>query len=130
MQPPIDYVATITIGFDDINQTDTISVSPDPIQTEPDKHIVFVVRNNGLNKHKVSIDRDKMEKTKGPEDAPKTPIRFSLHHSDDVEPGDVGAFVLHVKDKDDFKKGNSYLYKYTIEASGLPPMDPDIGINN
>jgi uncharacterized cupredoxin-like copper-binding protein len=130
MQSEIDYVATITIGFDDIKQTDTISVAPDPIQTEADKHIVFIVRNNGTSKHKVSIDRDRMEKKKGPDDAPKTPIRFTLHHSDDVEPGDVGAFVLHVKDKGDFKKGEKYLYKYTIEASGLPPKDPDIGINN
>ena len=134
MPPPIDFVATITV--DDTQPAGSqISVDLDPIHTAPDLHIVFVVRNVGANKHKVSIDRDKFQKKQEPPGAPgpDTPITFFGRHSDHVDPGDVGALILRVKDQGDFggpPGGRYYKYKYTIEASGLPPYDPDIGINN
>jgi hypothetical protein len=129
-------VATITITFDDISQKDKIE-DVDPIETEPDKHIVFLVRNNGTKKHKVSIDRDKMQKKQQPPGAPgpDTPIAFELfaRHSDHVDPGDIGVIIMRIKDQDDFggaPAGRHYVYKYTIEASGIDDKDPDIGINN
>lgn len=131
------YIATITITYDAASGKDVIDVDPDPIPTEPDKHIVFVIVNNGNKKHKVSIDRHKMQKKQEPpsEPGPDTPIEFELfaRDSDHVDPGDVGVIILHVKNKDDFggaPTGRLYKYKYTIEASGLDPYDPDIDINN
>lgn len=131
MPPPLDYFATIIV--DDTNMANPISVDPESIQTEPDKHIVFVVRNIGRNSHKVSLDRDLFKKTGGSSDGPDTPITFFGKHFDHVDPGDVGAIILRVRNKRDFggePGGRYYKYKYTIEASGLPEYDPDIGINN
>jgi hypothetical protein len=127
----IDYVATITV--DDTKATDQISVDPDTISTAPDKHIVFVVLNVGTNKHKVTVHRDRFHQTSGPPNSPDTPIRFFGRFSDNVDPGDVGALILRVRDQDDFggaPGGRVYKYKYTIEASDLPDYDPDIDINN
>jgi len=110
-------------------------VDVDPIQTAPDLHIVFVVKNVGTQKRKVKIDRGEFQKTQDSNPpGPDTPITFFGRHSEDVDAGDVDALVLRIKDKDDFggaPTGNRhYIYKYTIEASGLPPLDPGIGIDN
>lgn len=128
MATPTNYFGVITV--DDTKPDDQkITVDPDTIETVPDAHIVFVVINKTAVKRKVSVPRDKFEKTAGP-GGPDTPIRFFGNFSEHVDRFDVGAIVLHVKDKDDFTAGNYYKYKYTIEASGLPDKDPDIGINN
>jgi hypothetical protein len=129
MAPPTNYFGVITV--DDTKPADQqISVDPDPLETVPNAHIVFVVINKTAVKRKVSVPRDKFVKNAGPGNAPDTPIRFFGNFSEHVDPFDVGAIVLHVKDKDDFDPGNYYKYKYTIEVSGLPDKDPDIGINN
>jgi hypothetical protein len=125
--PPIN-VATITVD----DQTITVDVAL--LQTGPDSHIVFVVRNIGSRKRKVTIDRGKFQKTQDSNPpGPDTPITFFGRHSEDVDPGDADALVLRIKDKDDFggaPANRYYKYKYTIEASGLQPLDPDIGIDN
>jgi len=130
--PAITFVATITV--DDRNASAPIAVDPPTIETAPDKHIVFVVLNVGRSSHKVSIDRDKFQQKKSSPsdpDGPDTPITFFGKHSDHVEPGDAGAIILRIRDKDNFEPaGNTFKYKYTIEASDLPALDPDIDINN
>jgi hypothetical protein len=119
----IDHVATITI-----NAAGNISVSPDPMTTEPDRHIVFVIENNHNQKHHVGVSAFHFQKTK-PSD-PDDPVHKLGIHSDDVEAGDAGAFKMHVKDKDHFGSSGKYSYKYTVTASGLPDLDPQIDINN
>jgi|SRR5262245_49247939 len=130
--PAIDFVATITV--DDQNASAPIAVDLTTIETAPDKHIVFVVLNVGKFSHKVSIDRDKFQQKKADPsdpDGPDTPITFFGKHSDHVEPGDAGAIILKIKDKGSFKPtGSTFKYKYTIEASDLTDLDPDIDINN
>jgi len=125
----IDYVVTITV--DDTKPAGhQITVDKDPFSTVPDKHIVFVIRNVGNNMHKVSLDRDNFHQKAGP-DGPGTPIRFFGKFSDHVDAGDVGVLILQVKSKGDFDTPSSqYTYKYTVEASGLPDLDPDIETNN
>ena len=133
MPPPINYVATITVD-DTKAKGSQISVDPPTIETAPDLHVVFVVRNVGNDTHKVSIDRDLFQKKPGsPPNAPDTPITFFGKHFDHVDAGDVGAIILRMKNKRDYggdPTGTRYPYKYTIEASGLDDYDPDIGINN
>ena len=129
MASPTNYFGVITI--DDTKPADQIiTVDPDSIETVPSAHIVFVVINKTAVKRKVSVPRDKFEKKAGPGSGPDTPIKLIGNFSEHVEPFDVGALVLQVKDKGDFSVGSHYTYKYTIEASGLDPKDPDIGINN
>jgi hypothetical protein len=129
MASPTNYFGVITV--DDTKPADQqITVDPDTIETLPNAHIVFVVINKTAVKRKVTVPRDKFEKKAGPGDAPDTPIKFFGNFSEHVDPFDVGAIVIQVKDKGDFSVGNYYKYKYTIEVSGLPPKDPDIGINN
>ena len=125
----VDYVVTITV--DDTKPVgQQITVDPDTFSTAPDRHVVFVIRNTGNNMHKVGLDRDRFKQKSGP-NGPDTPIRFFGRFSDHVDAGDVGALILQVKDKGDFKTpASTYKYKYTVEASGLPDLDPDIEINN
>jgi hypothetical protein len=134
MPTEIDFVATITV---DDRSDNPISVDLPLIQTAPDKHIVFIVRNVGKNSHKVSIPREKVQKKEHPQgvEGPDTPITFFGKHSDHVDAGDVGAIILRIRDKDDFggeprEERRYFKYKYTIKASGLDDLDPDIGINN
>ena len=129
MAPPTNYFGVITV--DDTQEADRqITVDPDTIETVPNAHIVFVVINKTAVRRKVSVPRDQFAKKAGPGNGPDTPIKLVGNFSEHVDAFDVGAIVLHVKDKDDFSVGNYYKYKYTIEVSGLPPKDPDIGINN
>jgi len=123
MMGPIDRVVTITI-----DAAGNISVSPDPISTEPDRHIVFVILNDHNQEHDVSISPFHFEKKK--KDDPDDPVHKLGKFSDDVDPGDGGSFSMHVKDKGHFGASGKYSYKYTVKASNLPDLDPDIDINN
>ena len=113
---------------------------PEPIPSEPNGYVVWIIQNNDSKKHKVSISPAEFKGKNGTE--PKEPINpLAVPHAD-VEPGDTGAILLHVKGKDHFKemkkKGKkphaagptSFTYKYTIRATGLAALDPQIEINN
>ena len=119
------YNGVVTISID---AAGTVSVSPDTLQTYPDKHIVYVIQNLHNQSHKVGVAPSDFKKKK--KDDPDDPIKFTFKHSDGVDPGDIGAITLHVKDKDHFGKPGTYSYKYTVTASGLPDLDPSIDINN
>lgn len=129
MQPEVNYVATITI-----DAAGQITVDPDPIMTIPNKHIVFLIRNNHDRAHHVSINPFHFEKRNDTDpDSPDLPIDVFTKFFDDVDAGDVGAFVFRVRGKENFggePSGRYFKYKYTIKASGLADKDPDIGINN
>jgi hypothetical protein len=125
----IDAVATITI-----DESGAISVSPDPITTIPGKHIVFLIKNDHSHDHHVSVNPFNFQTRNGTDPgSPDKPINVFVKFFDDVPAGDVGAFVLGVRDKDEFggePSGRVFKYKYTIKASDLPDKDPDIDINN
>ena len=121
------YSGVVTITIDSAG---TISVDPDTLMTSPDKHIVFVIHNNHGQKHEVGVSPNNLKKNSNPND-PDHPIHHIIgKFSDDVEPGDVGVFSMHVKDKGHFSEHRIYSYKYTITATGLTPLDPNIDINN
>jgi len=125
----VDAVATITI-----DPSGNISVSPDPITTIPGKHIVFLIRNDQSRDHNVSVSPFHFDRKSGTDpNSPDKPVSVFAKFFDDVPAKDVGAFILHVRDKDEFggePTGRVFLYKYTIAASDLPDKDPDIEINN
>lgn len=120
------YNGVVTIS---IEADGTISVSPDSLSTYPDKHIVFVIVNNHDAQHEVGVSPLHLKKN-GNESGPDHPIHIIGKFHDDVDPGDVGVFSVHVKDKGNFPAPGIYSYKYTIKASGLPDKDPNIDINN
>ena len=120
-----DYDGVVTISID---AAGAISVSPDTLETFPDKHIVFVIRNHHNHSHKVGVAPSDFKRKKN--DDPDDPIKFTFKHADDVDPGDIGGITLHVKGKDKFGPPGVYSYKYAVTASGLPDLDPSIDINN
>lgn len=118
------YSGVVTIVID---PTGAISVDPETLSTFPGKHIVFVIHNNHSQSHQVGVSPSHLKKHgKGPDH----PIHILGKFSDDVDTGDVGVFSMHVKDKDDFGEPGIYSYKYTVTATGLPDLDPNIDINN
>jgi hypothetical protein len=127
MQAVIDAVATITI-----DSRGTISVSPDPIRTAPSKHVVFVIQNNHAADHTVGVSAFGF-KPKDPDKDPKHPMELVGIHSDHVDAGDVGVVTLRVRGQGHFggpPTGKKFSYKYTVTASDLDDLDPQIEINN
>jgi hypothetical protein len=101
--------------------------SPNPIQTIPDVHILYVITNNDSKKHRVSIPQSEFKKkNSGDPDDPMDAFTVSWT---DVEANDVGSIVLHVMPATHFPSNHVSKYKYTIHSSNSK-LDPDVEINN
>src|SRR5262245_23503657 len=122
------------------------SPDPDPIAAAPDDYLVFVIENNHTATHTVTIPPGKFKKKTT---EPDHPISSGAIDSAEIDPGAIGVILLHVKGKSSFpltakgkkdKKGKKkakkatlarkFKYKYTIEATDVPTLDPEIEINN
>ncbi len=126
--------ATVTIAIDYTGKI----VDPDPISTYPDAYLIFMIENHHDKKHTVSIHPVEFKKKHS---EPDFPVHLFAIDSAEVEKGDTGVIVLHVKGKEHFKdtkkpkkhdnkNGKVFKYKYTIRATGLTTLDPQIEINN
>ena len=132
---------TVEIGADKkIHKPD-----PDPAEAKPGDYLIFVVENLDDETHTVSIPPIAFKRKK--DDSPILPIHLFAVDSAEIEPGGSGFVLLHIKEKGHFKSIKAstkkkkakkkkaaapkrFAYKYSVFASDLDTLDPEIGINN
>ena len=131
------------ISFEITSAPKITDPDPDPISAAPGDYLVFVIENNDDDTHTVTIPPGKFKKKTT---EPEHPISSAAIDSAEIDPGGIGVILLHVKGKDHFKasrtkiKGKKkkgphalakkFKYKYTVEATDVPTLDPQIEINN
>ena len=93
------------LGSDDTNRSDNpIKRGPPRFRPRGQAHRLHRSQRRTQESTRVEHHRDKMDPEEASQGDEGRRHRFasSLQHSDDVEPGDVGAIILRVRDKDDF----------------------------